>query len=610
MGGTEGQALAELRKTLIDGRGVAEPRTVAAALAATPIHLHDDPICRLAEAVVARPGDVDAADPLHRAAAAALADDPAGLAAVMASWIGSALARHDVAVLSEISALGQRLDDLGEHDAAQAVNATLTAAACYAVGDFSGAETTMTSVNQVRLPSQLRGVVAWMRALSMQARGLLEASMAILDAAQPHLGVFDLPADVVRANGLWMSGSHDRARELLVAVHTRGRELGRQHDVDYAAAVERLIARLDGGVPALPTPALPVGHIAEMVLLEEALVALPDEEAAATILREEPPIRFAVPALLAIRYVLCPRLRDEIDERTAAVHDPSGALDAARALVVMREGRPASAEAWQLRSLPPVWRHELVPQVVTAPRGVVSVNALGAITLVAGGTRHSIRRERVRALIAALAYHRTLTRAHLGSMLWPELDASAVANNLRVTLSYARRAVLDAGGQPEEVLHADRSFVTLLCPVDLWELDRTVSAARSSVDGGESWMQAADLAQGRFAPDVDGGDWLDVAQRSVEATVVEALWRGATAARARGAWDAATAWAQQAVELDPWCEPAWETLVGSLTETGNHGAARAQSLLAVTRLDEIGVTFGGNVAEVGATDASAAYVPR
>ena len=594
----ERQGVARLRALLVDGRGIAEPRTVAAALAEVPVTLRQEPICRLGDAVIARTGDLAAADPVHRAAAEALAGDPPALAVALSSWIGGALARRDAAVLGEIAEWGRRLDAHGEHGAARAISATLTAAAQYAVGDFAAAEATATSVAVDAVPAQLRGVIAWVRALSMQARGQVDATVALLDAEQPYLGVFDLAADIVRAHGLWISGAHDRVREMLVAIHTQARQLGRQHDADFAAAFERLAARIDGELPTLPPPAQAAGQVAELVLAERAVALLPDESAAAAVLAEvEPSFRFALPALACVRYVLCPQHRAGLDARVATTADTSGAFAAARALVARRAGVVIPVDPWQIRSLPVAWRAELTEGAPPPTDvGTVGVRVLGAVAITAAGTDVPIARERVRALFAALALHRKLSRERLAEMLWPGLAPGAAANNLRVTLTYARRALSEAGASEPLGLVATRAFVALEAPVDLWALDRRAAEARSSPDA-TAWSRAAELARGRFAPDVAGGDWLDVGQRTVDATVVEVLWR---AALAEGAADvrAAQASAERALDVDPWCEPAWDALVRALVASGSPTAARAAARLAAERLGEIGVAPVGTLAEL------------
>ena len=51
------------------------------------------------------------------------------------------------------------------------------------------------------------------------------------------------------------------------------------------------------------------------------------------------------------------------------------------------------------------------------------------------------RRERVRALFAIVARRITISREELADRLWPDLDAEAAANNLRVNLSHLVRAL-------------------------------------------------------------------------------------------------------------------------------------------------------------------------
>jgi LuxR family transcriptional regulator, maltose regulon positive regulatory protein len=101
-----------------------------------------------------------------------------------------------------------------------------------------------------------------------------------------------------------------------------------------------------------------------------------------------------------------------------------------------------------------------------------------------------LRRNRVRQLLALLAVHGQLHRERLLGLLWPDLDQSAAARNLRVTLTYLRRVLEPrrGAGEPGYHLRIDRDTVRLAASgtlrTDLCDLREHLAAVRESTSAG------------------------------------------------------------------------------------------------------------------------------
>ena len=110
----------------------------------------------------------------------------------------------------------------------------------------------------------------------------------------------------------------------------------------------------------------------------------------------------------------------------AAVHEELGWLAA-------RQRGPAGRGARRLLAA--------VPQ---PPGSVTRIEVLGPLRLLVDGAevhRPELRRCRVRELLGVLTLRDSVTRDELMDLLWPDLRPDDAAGNLRVTLSYLRRAL-------------------------------------------------------------------------------------------------------------------------------------------------------------------------
>src|SRR5262249_32214371 len=87
---------------------------------------------------------------------------------------------------------------------------------------------------------------------------------------------------------------------------------------------------------------------------------------------------------------------------------------------------------------------QLLAAVPRTPGSVTRSEAAGPLRLRVDGAAvppPELRRSRVRELLAVLAVRQSVTRDRLMDLLWPDLGPDDAAANLRVTLSYLRRAL-------------------------------------------------------------------------------------------------------------------------------------------------------------------------
>jgi DNA-binding SARP family transcriptional activator len=211
------------------------------------------------------------------------------------------------------------------------------------------------------------------------------------------------------------------------------------------------------------------------------------------------------------------------------------------------------------------------------------------------------RRQRVRALLAALALHqsRPVGRERLADDLWPDLDPQAQSRNLRVTLSHLLRVL-----EPDRV---DRDASFLVRPhgpglllqggdwfsTDLWRFDALWERATAAdADGVPSVALAAmreAVALWRGDPsELAANDWAlpDVEERRLR--MVQMATRAGELLLARGDAEAARQMAEAALRCDPWGERAHHVVVAAHRAAGHHRAA----LSAEQRYREVLVELG------------------
>ena len=557
-GGSGSEAIRQLYDSLVSGVGAGEPREIARLLGSVDRNNRQQPICRFADAVIARTGDLHAANVAHRCAADALVDEPEALGALMCSWLGVALNLGIVEIIVDIRARAVALLDL-VGGAAQAIVETIDAAALWKFGRHAEAELGFVRILSGPVPPQLRGPIAVLRAMSLQTRGLFDASIAVLQADAAYLSSFDLAAEMLRARGTWIAAN---------------------------------------------TP-----HVSTLRHIDTALELLPDEAAAGAHLRAHlRGLDTLMAELVAVPYVLCPEMRDTVHSMVDEA-EPSGAIRAARMVVANRNGQtiPNTPSAWELRNLFHLWRIELLggcsaDEPVLAPVSRAVLRVLGPVGIEREGIITPVQRERVRSLLVALAVHRTISRERLSDLLWPDLPPLSGANNLRTTLSYARRAL---GPHGDLTIITDATMVSLEGDVDVWQMDDDAGRARRAeresnpLDARAAWIRAGNRIGGRFADDIAESSWVDTARFSIEATQVHVLLRAAESCLTDQPGQARRL-AERVLHVDPWNESALTMVAVSWMAVGDRDNALRAVRRAEAVLKQVGGLLGASLGTIAA----------
>ncbi|MEJ2313156.1 MAG: BTAD domain-containing putative transcriptional regulator [Gemmatimonadales bacterium] len=183
------------------------------------------------------------------------------------------------------------------------------------------------------------------------------------------------------------------------------------------------------------------------------------------------------------------------------------------------------------------------------------------------------------ALTAYLAASRPagpIPRDGLLPLFWPELDETSARHALSQALSVMRSELGD------RVLNSKYRRTIELDPQRLWCDVRAFREAGS--DGRHS--EALDLYGGplldgfflRQAPDFE--EWLESERSRLARAAASAAIELARTATAEGDWTEGRGWAERAIALDPYAEPAWRALIRCLEGSGDAAGA----LLAYERM--------------------------
>jgi DNA-binding SARP family transcriptional activator len=175
--------------------------------------------------------------------------------------------------------------------------------------------------------------------------------------------------------------------------------------------------------------------------------------------------------------------------------------------------------------------------------------------------------------LLALAPGYRLHREQAMDVLWPELEPSAAAANLRKALHYARRAL-----DPDERLTLIASAGELLqLPSDRVWVD--ISSWRSGVSrarrSGEptAYAEVLELYRDGLLPEDRYEEWTTLLRDELEAELAALLGELAALLEARGEIDAAVAAANQLVDTDPLREDGHLLLIRLHALAGRRGEA-------------------------------------
>ncbi|GEA89767.1 hypothetical protein CCE01nite_37160 [Cellulomonas cellasea] len=370
-------------------------------------------------------------------------------------------------------------------------------------------------------------------------------------------------------------------------------------------------AQLDRGLDALCTRwrALDAGVLEAWARSLHAVVAavgdLPHAEPAAE--SAEAFARAAgVPGALWVAYgalaLSRPGERDELLELASASASasgfgprPAGWEDALRAVL---SPSPATAPTPDADVLLP----EVAPVVVRpgpepVATGPFEVRCFEEFRLLASGVPLGLSRirPRARSLLRLLALHtgRLTHREQLADTLWGELDPAAALHGLQVALS-SLRTLLGSAGVTATLIVRDGDAYGLVLPegssCDLLVFDGALAAAARARSGPGDPGRAAgalraalDVYTGDLLPEEGPAEWVVPAREQYRVRAAEAAATLAALELARGDAAAAAAAATRGVEIDPYRDDAWRTLIEASRLAGDHATAgRAQR-----RYDEV-----------------------
>jgi ATP/maltotriose-dependent transcriptional regulator MalT/DNA-binding SARP family transcriptional activator len=177
-----------------------------------------------------------------------------------------------------------------------------------------------------------------------------------------------------------------------------------------------------------------------------------------------------------------------------------------------------------------------------------------------------LKRDRVRALLLLVVLHRRIARERAAAILWPDLDVSSGANNLRTTLNYLQRTLEPnrPADQPPYFLRQDGPWLTFAqgssVDVDLWKFESHFAAAVAAehdYDPGVAVIEfraAAELWRGELGIDVANAYWAEEHAELLRSRFVQAGLRAGELLCGRDD-NAALALGLRVRAIEPWAEP-------------------------------------------------------
>ena len=195
-------------------------------------------------------------------------------------------------------------------------------------------------------------------------------------------------------------------------------------------------------------------------------------------------------------------------------------------------------------------------------------------------------RPQARTVLRILALHagRPVHRDRLAGELWADLDSPSALHNLQVSVSNLRRALQPEGpAESRQLIRRQGEAYTLVLDggstFDLSEFDRSVhdaSIARSLGDREEAAVKlrrAVELYAGEVLPEDGPAEWVTDTRERYRLRAAEAAALLASLELSLGDRAAAAAAAARSVEIDPWRDESWRTLIGIYRASGDPAAA-------------------------------------
>lgn len=230
------------------------------------------------------------------------------------------------------------------------------------------------------------------------------------------------------------------------------------------------------------------------------------------------------------------------------------------------------------------------PASQTPPVPALDIRCFGGFSIRVNGVGVDLTRVRpqARTVLRMLALNagRPLHRERLAGALWADLDTPSAQHNLQVSLSSLRRVLLPDGSATEcrqPLMRQGEAYALLLTngsTLDLSHFDQALhdaSAARTAGNREEAAVklrQAVELYVGEVLPEDGAAEWVTDARERYRLRAAEAASALATLESSLGDRAAAAAAASRSVEIDPWRDESWRTLIGIYRSSGDLAAAQ------------------------------------
>ena len=247
---------------------------------------------------------------------------------------------------------------------------------------------------------------------------------------------------------------------------------------------------------------------------------------------------------------------------------------------------------------------ELLTAVPAPPGSTVEIAVLGPLEVRRDGERvrgPDWQRDRVRALLQFLVDRRSISRRRVAEAVWPDLDAIAAADNLRVNLNHLQR-VLQPDRLPEEapwfIRAADDRLVlhpSAELRVDADDFEAAVAAGRAAESALDPviaiarYREAIGLYRGDYLVDAFRDDWGEADRARLRGLFVEVAVRAGELLLADGAYEEAATLGSRTVAVDPFAESAHRLSARALRRSGDRAGAWRLLTAAVATLREEGL---------------------
>jgi two-component SAPR family response regulator len=236
--------------------------------------------------------------------------------------------------------------------------------------------------------------------------------------------------------------------------------------------------------------------------------------------------------------------------------------------------------------------------MMTAPTAAVTARCLGRFSLTVGGAPvERWRAGKTRRLFQYLLVNRgrVVLREKLQQALWPGAEWSRSSGSLKVAM-HALRQILaapttDSGGPTVRILHQDHGYA--LHADDIWidleqfeadfQTGRAAEARGDCATAVQMYRRAVELYDGDFLAG-ECADWIEEQREWMKAIALRALDRLRDDAVGRHDFSEAILCCRRILDIDPYREEAYQTLMSVHGYLGELGRVRSWHELCVRRL--------------------------